>query len=140
MWMRDYKMDKPLPMYKDDLQQRKTKGRKGILKHFILRHDLDKLVTDYAKKLGFSQARVIEEMIELGIVGFEKKYGFRIVEKSIDYKRDSDLTEEINEKEARIREQRQRESAKKANDLAEAHSKRIIHDYSGEDWQSEWFV
>ena len=89
-------------MYKDDLKQIKTKGRKGILKHFILRHDLDKLVTDYAKKLGFSQARVIEEMIELGIAGFEKKYGFRMDEKRIDEKRDKELTEQLNEKSARL--------------------------------------
>ena len=123
-------------MYKDDLKQIKTKGRKGILKHFILRHDLDKLVTDYAKKLGFSQARVMEEMIELGIAGFEKKYGFRIDQKRIDEKRDKELTEQLNEKSDRIREQRKRESAKKANDLSEAYSKKIVHDYSGEDWQS----
>jgi hypothetical protein len=113
----------------------KGKGRKGILKHFILRHDLDRLVTDYAKKLGVSQAKVIEEMIEVGVSRFELNHGFRIAEKRIDEKREAILTEQLNEKLAMIREDRKRDCAKKSDDIMKAYSKRLAHGESDE-WQS----
>jgi hypothetical protein len=115
----------------------KGKGRKGVLKHLILRHDLDRLVSDYAKKLCVSQAKVIEEMIEVGVARFELNHGFRIVEKRIEFndKRIAVLTEQLNEKEARIREQQKRDSANKTNDIATAYSKQLAHGNSDE-WQS----
>ena len=116
----------------------KGKGRKGVLKHMILKHELDHLVTKYAKALGVSQASVMEEMMEVGVARFELNHGFRIAEKRIEFdeKREAVLTEQLNEKSAMIREQKKRDSAKKTNDLAEAHSKKIVHDYSGDGWQS----
>jgi hypothetical protein len=115
----------------------KGKGRKGIVKHFVLRYDLDRLVSDYAKKLGVSQAKVLEEMIEVGVARFELNHGFRIVEKRIEFneKREAILTEQLNEKETIIREQKKRDSAKKTNDLTDSYSKRIVHGNS-DDWQS----
>jgi hypothetical protein len=121
---------------KDELKQ--SKGRKGILKHFILRHDLDKLVTEYSKKLGVSQASILEEMILVGVNKFEQNHGFRVAEK-LSGKRTEDLTEQLNEKLELLMEQKRKDASKKANDIAEAYSKSIVHGNS-DDWQSQGYV
>jgi hypothetical protein len=120
---------------KDELKQNKEKGRKGVLKHFILRHDLDSLVTDYAKKLGCPQAKVMEEMILVGVNKFEENHGFRIGK--VSDKREKELTEQLNEKIELAMEQKRKDASKKANDIADAYSKQIVHGNS-DDWQSEW--
>ena len=124
---------------KKELEQSKGKGRKGILKHFILRHDLDKLVTEYSKKLGVSQASILEEMILVGVNKFEQNHGFRVAEK-LSGKRTEDLTEQLNEKLELLMEQKRKDASKKANDIAEAYSKKIVHDCDGDEWQYEWSV
>jgi regulator of PEP synthase PpsR (kinase-PPPase family) len=124
---------------KKELEQSKGKGRKGILKHFILRHDLDKLVTEYSKKLGVSQASILEEMILVGVNKFEQNHGFRVAEK-LSGKRTEDLTEQLNEKLELLLEEKKKNASKKANDIAEAYSKKIVHDYDGDEWQCEWSV
>ena len=121
---------------KDELKQ--SKGRKGILKHFILRHDLDKLVTEYSKKLGVSQASILEEMILVGVNKFEQNHGFRVAEK-LSGKRTEDLTEQLNEKLELLMEQKRKDASKKANDIAEAYSKSIVHGNS-DDWQSQGYA
>jgi len=119
---------------KEELKQSKGKGRKGILKHFILRHDLDRLVTEYSRKLGWSQARVIEEMMLIGVSKFEVNHGFRVAEK-LSEKRTEDLTEQLNEKIELLMEQKRKDASKRANDIADAFSKSIAHGNS-DDWQS----
>ena len=125
---------------REELEQgRKGKGRKGVLKHFILRHDLDRLVTEYSKKLGVSQAQVIEEMIVGGVNRFEVNHGFRVGEKRNE-KREESLTEQLNEKIQLQIEQKKRDSAKKSSDLANAYGKKIVHDYNNDDWQTQGYA
>jgi hypothetical protein len=132
-------MEKPrVPTKKELMPEKKTRGRKGVLKHFILRHDLDQLVSDYAKKLGISQAQVMEEMILVGVSRFEINHGFRIAEKRIDEKREAILTQQLNEKYSLILEQKKKDRARKAKDIEEAYSKRLAHG-TDDDWQkAEW--
>jgi regulator of PEP synthase PpsR (kinase-PPPase family) len=124
---------------KQELEQSKGKGRKGIQKHLILRHDLDSLVTEYAKKLGISQSQVIEEMIVGGINRFEVNHGFKIAEKQGE-KRTEDLTKQLNERVEREMERKKKEASAKSKALEEAYGKKICHDYSNdEQWQRGWF-
>jgi hypothetical protein len=132
-------MEKLRKLSKEDLEteHRKSKGRRGVQKHFILRHDLDHLVTEYARKLGVSQAQVIEEMMLIGVSKFEINHGFRVGEKS-DGQRIGDLTEQLNEKVELILEQKRRETAKKSNSLTEAYSRWLAHGNS-DDWQTQGY-
>ena len=121
-----------------EMKQSKGRGRKGIQKHFVLRHDLDTLVCEYSKKLGISQAQVIEEMMLIGVSKFEENHGFRVGKQS--EKRTEDLTEQLNKRTELIMEQKRKEASKKANDLAEAYSKKIVHDYNNDDWQTQGYA
>jgi hypothetical protein len=132
-------MDKTykIPSKQELEQTRKSKGRKGIQKHLILRHDLDSLICEYSKKLGVPQSQVIEEMIVGGVNRFEVNHGFKIGDKRNE-KREESLTAQLNERTDLLMEQKRKEAAKKANDLAEAYSKKIAHG-NDDNWQSQWF-
>jgi len=118
--------------------QSKGRGKKGVQKHIILRHELDNLVTEYAKKLGWSQAKVLEEMIVHGVDDFEKNHNFKVAEKNND-RRDESLTEQLNEKIELILEKKRKDASKKANDLSDAYSKSIVHGNS-DDWQTQGYA
>jgi len=117
---------------KDELE---GKGRKRQ-KHITYDSDLDNLVCDYAKKLSVSQAQVITEMMRVGIVQFEINHGFRLAES--DNKRDANLAEQLNETYRKITEQKKAESASKANEIAKAYEKRIIHGIDDSEWTQQY--
>jgi MinD-like ATPase involved in chromosome partitioning or flagellar assembly len=77
-------------------------------------------------------------MILVGVNKFEQNHGFRVAEK-LSGKRTEDLTEQLNEKLELLMEQKRKDASKKANDIAEAYSKSIVHGNS-DDWQSQGYV
>ncbi len=111
-----------------------TKGRKGIRKHFVLRFDIDKLVADYAKRLDVSQAKVMEEMMLVGITQFEINHGFKVKDSNCVDKREEStgsLSEQLNEKFRLLIEQKRKNASNRANDIETAYSRRIVSDNEG---------
>ncbi len=106
-------------------------GIKGIKKHFVLRHDIDALVSKYSNALHVSQAAVLTEMMLIGLRNFEIVHGFRVAESKYSEDRDENLTQQLDEKYQLLIEQRKKEASKRANDIQNAYSRRVAHTSEG---------
>jgi len=127
-------MEKPRKLTKEELQNRKGKGR-GIQKHIIVKPEIDQLISEYSKRLGCSEAKVIEELLLVGVRGFEQNHNFGVTEKNSNERTES-LTEQLNRKAMLIMEKRKLESAKKNSDMADSYSRQLAHNYDDYGWQS----
>jgi hypothetical protein len=113
------------------------KAVSGIRKHFVLNRELDTLVCEYSKKLGWSQAKVMESLMLVGIKRFEEINGFSFMEKKYGENKEQSiqsLTQELNDKYALLIAEKKTNAAKRANDIADAFSKRVAH--SNDDWEA----
>jgi hypothetical protein len=128
-------LDKPRIPTKAELKEEKSKGRKGITKHFVLDWRKDKLVSEYAKKLDVPQAVVMNEMMEVGIYRFELNHGFRLKEKSLAEEKESMTTAFSNEHIRLVLEEKRRKAGQKSKDIEEAYSKQLAHGTDG-DWRN----
>jgi hypothetical protein len=128
-------MEKPRIPTKAELKQEKSKGRKGITKHFVLDWRKDKLVSEYAKKLDVPQAVVMNEMMEVGIYRFEVNHGFRLKEKSLAEEKERMTTAFSNEQIRLILEEKRRKAGQKSKEIEDAYSRSIAHGNS-DDWQT----
>lgn len=117
----------------DDLKEDKGKPRLRE-KHFRIHSDVNDLIEKYAKFLRRSEAEVANEMLRIGIVSFETKYGLRSRLAPLMFGRDEDVTYQLNNRLALALEKKRAECAKKANDLSDAFGRMIAHG-SQEDWK-----
>jgi hypothetical protein len=124
-------MEKPKVPSKAELNIEKKRLRE---KHFRIHPDIDDLLKKYSKILKRSEAEIANEMLRIGIVAFELKYGLRSRIAPLMIGRDADLTKQLNDRVNLILEKKIAERAKKANDLSDAFGKMIVHG-SKQDWE-----
>jgi hypothetical protein len=109
---------------------------KGVRKHFVLNRELDNAVCEYAKKLGWSQARVMESLMLVGIKRFEEINGFSFTENKYGENREQGiqlLTQKLNEKYSLLVAEKRANASKRANEISDAYSKRVA--YGSEGWE-----